>query len=538
MKRRGLGCLTTGGLIAVVIAVVAVGISYAATGGRMFSPGKLNAQSSGREIGGVVSHADLEKECAACHPAFWQNEVMTDRCLDCHQDIISQLSEPTSLHRAVLAGFERLDCRDCHTDHGGSEASMTNYLADDFKHELVGFSLTGHRQIQWERELVCKDCHTEGFADFSPQICLSCHQDVALIFVSGHTELFGMDCLACHDGVDTYGKDFDHSAHQFSLIGRHAEIECAACHPSARTLTDLQKTATACESCHLEDDAHKRQLGLNCDVCHEPTSWNDALFDHGSTGFLLEGGHKDLECENCHETSTYQGEDPQCVSCHLEDEPHAGQFGSDCAACHVITSWQEIIFSHQGAYAQDCAACHSVDKPVNHYPGRCSACHLTSAWRPATFDHQVAEAVDCLSCHTADKPANHYGGQCSACHLTSAWSPATFDHQTAGAVDCLSCHSVDKPANHFGGQCSICHSTNAWKPASFSHTFPLNHGGANQQCALCHTNNTYPAYTCYGCHEHNPANIQREHEGVPNLNDCVRCHWDGREHDDNGGGED
>ncbi len=344
---------------------------------------------------------------------------------------------------------------------------------------------------------MCSDCHVDGFADFLPSICLTCHQDVGISFISGHTQLFGLDCLVCHDGVDSYGKNFDHNAFQFALAGKHGDVLCAECHPSARSLADLQLTSMLCVSCHLEDDAHNGELGQNCDVCHDPAGWKEAVFDHSSTGFLLEGGHADLDCENCHATATYQGVDPLCVSCHLEDEPHNGQFGSDCATCHVVISWQEVIFSHQGEYAADCTACHS-----------------------------------------ADKPANHYAGQCSACHLTSAWRPATFDHQASGAVDCLSCHTADKPANHFGGQCSICHSTSAWEPASFDHTFPLNHGDANQQCDLCHTNNTYPAYTCYGCHEHSPADIRNEHEGVSNLNDCVRCHWDGQEHEDDNGGDD
>jgi hypothetical protein len=188
---------------------------------------------------------------------------------------------------------------------------------------------------------------------------------------------------------------------------------------------------------------------------------------------------------------TYQGASSTCYSCHAGDEPHSGQFGDDCAACHVVTSWQEVTFSHEGDYA-----------------------------------------VDCIACHTADKPARHYSGQCSACHSTSAWQPASFNHQVAGATDCVSCHFGDRPRNHFGGQCSTCHSTNAWTPASFKHTFPLNHGGANRNCQLCHSNNVYTTYTCYGCHEHSAAEIQKEHEGISNLNNCVRCHWDGREHDE------
>lgn len=494
MKPRRLGCLTTGGILAMVFSLVVIGIGYAFNGASMFNPGELNAQASGNSLGGVLSHAELERECSACHPAFWQMVTMTDLCLDCHQDLLVQSKDPSSLHGAVMAGFESLNCRDCHIDHNGPNASMTEFLSDNFQHEMVGYSLSAHSQIQWEKELTCQDCHVDGFTGFTSQVCLDCHQQVDGQLMAAHHELFGQDCLVCHDGVETYGKDFNHDDYPFSLEGKHREVSCAACHSSARTLVDLQQTPLACKICHLQEDAHQGAMGEKCGVCHTPVGWDQAIFDHETVGFPLIGGHQDLDCENCHLDLTYQGIDPACASCHTDDEPHGGQFGADCAACHVVNSWQEVFFSHDGDYAADCTACHSVDKPANHYPGQCSACHLTSGWLPASFDHQVA-----------------------------------------GATDCLSCHRVDLPENHFSGQCSTCHSTTAWKPASFDHTFPLDHGDANQDCQLCHTTSSYTAYTCYGCHEHAPAEIRREHEGISNLEDCVRCHWDGREHEDEGG---
>jgi hypothetical protein len=41
--------------------------------------------------------------------------------------------------------------------------------------------------------------------------------------------------------------------------------------------------------------------------------------------------------------------------------------------------------------------------------------------------------------------------------------------------------------------------------------------------------NDYKKYTCYGCHEHTPANIRREHveEGIRNFDNCVECHRSG-----------
>ncbi len=516
-----------------VVALVVIGISYATTGSHMFSPGELNAQASVESIGGVHSHADLEDDCAACHPAFWSPSRMTNLCLDCHQPVIDQLADTSTLHGAVMAGFDMINCRDCHTEHNGPQATLTNYLSPDFKHELVGYALTAHKQIDWEREMVCMDCHEEGFTNFEPLICQTCHEQIDTPAMSAHTNLFGFACLDCHDGVDSYGSDFDHDKAAFPLDGAHELAACIDCHPDARSLVDLQMTPAACESCHKEDDPHQGVMGEQCAVCHNPSAWEDAIFDHSSTGFLLVGGHDNLECGTCHADATYQGLDSACISCHGGDDPHQRKFGENCALCHVVSSWQQVTFDHSGDYARDCISCHTGDKPANHYSAQCSACHSTNAWKPANFDHSAAGATDCKSCHTGDKPAKHYSAQCSACHSTNAWKPASFNHSAAGATDCISCHSGNRPNNHFSGQCSQCHSTNAWKPASFKHSFPLNHGGANQQCQLCHTNQNYNAYTCYGCHEHNPSRIQDKHKEVNNFsNNCIRCHPGGREADD------
>ena len=53
----------------------------------------------------------------------------------------------------------------------------------------------------------------------------------------------------------------------------------------------------------------------------------------------------------------------------------------------------------------------------------------------------------------------------------------------------------------------------------------------------CHVRNDYSAYTCYGCHEHTPANIRREHvdEGIRQFDNCVECHRSADEHDIKGG---
>jgi hypothetical protein len=65
-------------------------------------------------------------------------------------------------------------------------------------------------------------------------------------------------------------------------------------------------------------------------------------------------------------------------------------------------------------------------------------------------------------------------------------------------------------------------------------------GDHNASCVTCHVRNDYSRYTCYGCHEHTPANIRRKHleEGIRKFDNCVECHRSADEHDIKGrGGE-
>jgi hypothetical protein len=139
----------------------------------------------------------------------------------------------------------------------------------------------------------------------------------------------------------------------------------------------------------------------------------------------------------------------------------------------------------------------------------------------------------CESCHTAPKNALHAALSigCSACHQTAHWKPASFEHAKLSPVlleGCVACHKAPADSLHPKGaaRCQQCHTTAKWKPASFDHSkqFVLD-GDHAAACAVCHTGNDYQRYTCYGCHQHTPENIRREHHEVRgNLEDCVRCH--------------
>lgn len=538
MAQKKLGCLSTIGLLSVAVSAVAVLIAYLLTGNIMFSPGKLNEDTSGAVIGGVLSHGALTQQCYYCHPSPWDEIDQSDLCLDCHQEINKDLTDQLTLHGAASTIQDLDNCRACHTEHIGIQSNLTEYSGENFPHHLMSFSLRSHSGISWVREISCTDCHPESYLIFEDLSCSNCHGAFEKSILDVHVDDYGLECLSCHDGLESINLAYDHNQTDFPLLGQHQPITCDDCHSGTTSLSEFMSMPAFCRTCHIQVDVHEGFLGNLCEECHDPTGWTNAVYDHSQTGFILDGGHTRLSCADCHIDQTYQGADPNCLSCHQDDEPHQGVFGTDCTICHTTNNWSELLFDHTGPYAPLCSTCHQKESPTNHYQAQCSACHDISGWLPAFFSHSAINTSNCQSCHQKESPTNHYQAQCSACHNNSGWLPAFFSHSAINTSNCKSCHQQDRPSNHFADQCSTCHSTSRWKPANFKHTFPLNHEGANGVCSKCHVSNNYNNYTCYNCHEHSQSELRDEHEDISNIDNCVRCHWDGREHDDDHDDED
>jgi hypothetical protein len=294
-----------------------------------------------------------------------------------------------------------------------------------------------------------------------------------------HVAAFGSDCLACHDGVDRYGAAFDHNRQTFQLIGRHAQVACGDCHTGARSSADLQNSPQDCFACHRGDDAHQGQFGSACEGCHTPEDWAKASFDHAQTAFPLTGKHINIRCEQCHADKVFKGTPRDCSACHLKDDAHQGRFGTDCGGCHTPEDWKKASFDHSKA---------AFKLEGAHANVACEKCHINGQFKGTT--------QQCAGCH--QEPDVHVGlfsGDCAACHTVTAWVPAQFNQP---------------------------------------HTFPINHGeGGPSSCKTCHPTGLQN-YTCYGCHEHNEAEIAAKHreEGIGDFSDCMRCHPTGQEGDD------
>lgn len=80
--------------------------------------------------------------------------------------------------------------------------------------------------------------------------------------------------------------------------------------------------------------------------------------------------------------------------------------------------------------------------------------------------------------------------------------------------------------------------TGDWETLALDHSdyFPLTGDHRISDCTECHRTQDFTDWTCYSdCHhEHTRSSIRMEHsgEGIRNYENCLRCHPDGREHDD------
>jgi hypothetical protein len=198
---------------------------------------------------------------------------------------------------------------------------------------------------------------------------------------------------------------------------------------------------------------------------------------------------------------------------------------------HLMVSPGPVIPAHANI-ATDCFACHSALRGASSE--RCMACHrVADIGLKATKGQAISRKGTVLAFHQQLAEQN-----CVACHSDHAGlqlperAKNRFSHALLNAATrerCQACHKAPDTALHrrISGSCSQCHSQSAWKPATFEHDklFLLDRDH-NVDCNVCHSNQDYSRYTCYGCHEHSPARVQSQHDeaGNRNLDNCVVCH--------------
>jgi hypothetical protein len=394
----------------------------------------------------------------------------------------------------------------------------------------------------------CDSCHGASTETSANSLCLDCHKVIAQDLLEstgfhGHAPLVkNQDCQACHsehlgregDIVNFDADHFDHSVADFQLDGRHIGVTCQSCHLADKKFSEAPQE---CVACHLKDDKHNGAFKQSCADCHTTQQWNKTTFDHGSTDFVLLGQHQQTSCNACHPDQSYFDTPKECVSCHVLNDVHSGNNGTECKSCHQAQSWQKISFDHSA----------DTDFALlgGHANVSCNACHTSPV-----FDKKPGNT--CVDCHKNDDQHRGLNGtNCQACHTEVNWSETSFDHNTDtefrlnGAHSelactnchqlgskhkiigktCVSCHLKDDAHNgQLGNTCENCHNESNWtKELKFDHelsNFPLLGMHAIATCDSCHaTPQFHDAKTaCINCHENDDF-----HNKTLGSN-CASCH--------------
>jgi hypothetical protein len=500
------------------------------------------------------AHAALEgaNNCRSCHDA--RGRTMKELCLSCHKPIADRIARNAGVH-----GNLSETCAKCHTEHTGARGELRPFDQRNFDHAAVTrFGFDGkHAALAFQ----CAACHkTRSFLGLSAA-CASCHADV-------HNGALGRACESCHSTGTAFKQAavrFDHTKAAFTLVGRHANVGCAKCHPDGRF---KPIASTECSACHA--DVHRGTFGAACSSCHTPDSWRTQKVDHARTTFPLSGRHGAVACTGCHRQNamkvTLRGEN--CATCHAD--VHKGTFKEDCKSCHSTAGWGNTSFEHSltgfaltGRHSGlPCLECHKDAVAAGLPPSKrlvdfrglrtdCSSCHADV--------HQAQLGKACESCHSTstfemsryrhERTTGFFGGQhapvaCDGCHGSRTTSPprrtgarvldVTFRNLSTA---CTACHQ-DPHLGQEGTECQRCHSVDGAKFAlvGFSHdatSFPLKGKHELADCGKCHKREvgSFPAGTgaavrfkgsaqsCVACHED-------VHLGQF-TDTCVTCHSTG-----------
>jgi nitrate/TMAO reductase-like tetraheme cytochrome c subunit len=371
-----------------------------------------------------------------------------------------------------------------------------------------------------------------------------------------HAHLEGIsNCTKCHE------------------LGEHvSDAKCLACHKEIKSRVDQKKgfhssgevTTKNCAVCH--NDHHGRKF----EIVH----FDKNKFDHKTTGYILEGKHKEKQCVDCHKAEnikdesirkkkfTYLGLDSKCLSCHKDY--HQQTLSNDCASCHNFDSFKPAKkFNHQttkfplkGKHAEvTCAKCHPMEKKNDKDFQRFSG----------------LEFANCVACHK-DVHDNKFGNDCRKCHSETSFHQIsglnTFEHNKTDfplkgkhqTVQCKSCHKgsytapvksarcMDCHTDYHKGQfisknkisdCKDCHDVNGFKSSSFTidqHNkinFRLEGAHLATPCFSCHKtteewNFRFQETKCIACHENIHKNFI-DAKYIPEER-CEKCHnvsgWD------------
>ena len=324
-----------------------------------------------------------------------------------------------------------------------------------------------------------------------------------------HANLEGIsNCTQCHE-----------------LGEKVSDAKCLACHKEVKSRIDQKKgfhsspevSSKSCTVCH--NDHHGRKF----EIVH----FDQHKFDHQTTGFALEGKHKEKQCADCHKPEnikdasikkkkmSYLGLDPKCLACHKDY--HQQTLSSDCAACHHFESFKTATkFNHK-----------TTRFPLKgkHAGVTCLKCHPKEKRNEQDFQRfSGIEFSNCTACHK-DVHENKFGNDCRKCHSEESFHQIsgikTFDHSKTDfklkgkhqTVECKACHkgSYTSPIKY--SLCMNCHKD--------YHNGQFTSQNKNSDCKDCHNENSFKS-TSYSTDQHNKSDFRLE--GAHLATPCFSCH--------------
>jgi hypothetical protein len=232
-------------------------------------------------------------------------------------------ADPDGPHGSAIGN---MDCGDCHTTDGWKLDELAA-SGGGFDHAVTGFPLRGQHAVT-----SCSQCHTG--AQRLSQACESCHRDP-------HARRLGDSCAECHSAAawtdtQTLAR---HRRSRMPLTGRHALIECAACH-RRQDPRGFAATPTDCYACHQADyrrdihpdhdgdplDPGKAAFARQCGRCHSTIAFSPAVAVPGALARVIStrhdarfvisrGAHRGATCADCH-PSTARPRVVTCLGCH------------------------------------------------------------------------------------------------------------------------------------------------------------------------------------------------------------------------------
>lgn len=584
----------------------------------------------------VVGSQVAEELCLKCHKSLQRriaaksgfHAKVQAKCWDCHSEHHERDYELIKWPAADAA----------------FQAPRGKHEAKEFPHEpATGFALAGaHQPLGCEgchKTELLRDAEVVAFKTEPKQkpkdgptswglptylglgtSCGACHQDP-------HVPSQGDDCKQCH-GEERWkpSPSFDHQKTRFPLEGKHQEPavaqKCEGCHlepapkqppplgePPLPTFRPVAAKAAprrfrgvgfgaapaepvrgealpGCAACH--ENVHRKQSKMfgDCESCHTADAWAmapQARFDHGATGFRLEGGHRDVKCAECHGGKTLNGPVKQtCVECHRKDDQkvHKGAFdremtlkGKSCELCHDVKDWKRDTYSREEHLRATEVAL--IDK----HGGKCEVCHAAGATisrlgQQVTIPRLPPEPGGrvrtgpleraCDACH-GDPHEGKFQRElqkgCVECHDYKQWHLAQLDaagHAKIGfpirdahadpKIKCEDCHGgrsaegglrklsltevrvqgcvvchEDPHVRQLGQKCADCHGEQVFTPSTYTE--------ARHQQTRLPLRDAHRAVPCEVCHVRNitvkdkPQKAQRFKWPGREVA-CERCHED------------